>query len=196
MSVLFVDSCISQRGDQSRTRKLAEAYLAAWRASHPAEEIETVDVAELDLRPMQVEELNRRDALIAKGELDHPVFALARQFCRADHIVVAAPYWDLSFPTALRAYVEHISCLQVTYHYDLDGCHGDCRASSLVYLTTGGDFEREDSVGVLHWRQLCRMFGIDRFEYVFAGGMDADPARAPQLLEGACELARKLAGTL
>ena len=37
------------------------------------------------------------------------------------------------------------------------------------------------------------MFGIPRFDYVFAGGLDIDPATAPKLLAGACELAQKLA---
>ena len=62
-----------------------------------------------------------------------------------------------------------------------------------MYLTSGGDFEREDSLGVLYWRQLCAMFGIPQFDYVFAGGMDIDPAQTPALLEGACALARRLA---
>ena len=78
----------------------------------------------------------------------------------------------------------------------MDGCHGDCRADTLVYLTSGGDLEREDSVGVLHWRQLCGLFGIGRFEYVFAGGMDIDPNMTPELLAGACALAEKLAETI
>ena len=77
----------------------------------------------------------------------------------------------------------------------MDGCHGDCNAQRLVYLTSGGDFEHEDSVGVVHWRQLCGLFGIPRFDYVFAGGLDIDPVKTPELLEAACEVARKLAKT-
>ena len=61
------------------------------------------------------------------------------------------------------------------------------------YLTSGGDFEHEDSVGVVHWRQLCVQFGIGKFDYVFAGGLDIDPAKTPELLAGACALARQLA---
>ena len=106
---------------------------------------------------------------------------------------MAAPYWDLSYPAALRTYIEYISANGLAYHYDEHGCHGDCRAKWLVYLTSGGDFEHEDSVGVVHWRQLAAMFGIPRFDYVFAGGLDIDPATAPELLAGACDVAQKLA---
>lgn len=107
--------------------------------------------------------------------------------------MVAAPFWDLSFPAALRTYIEYISANGLTYHYEADGCHGDCRAQRLVYLTSGGDVEREDSLGVLYWRQLAAMFGIPQFDYVFAGGVDLDPAKAPELVAAAAETARRLA---
>lgn len=233
MKLLFVDCCISQRGQASRTRALADAFLEAFRAARPEAEIETVPPeALLALRPFDPDMLNDRDALAAVGAWDAPVFELARQFRAADRIVVAAPFWDLSFPAALRTYIEYISANGLTYHYEADGCHGDCRAERLAYLTSGGDFEREDSVGVphwrqlahkanschgdckaerltyltsggdferedsvgvLHWRQLAAMFGIGRFDYVFAGGLDVDPAKAPELLAAACDLAKRLA---
>ena len=194
MKLLFVDCCISQRGADSRTRALADAFLTAFRSNHPDTETETVSQETLlVLKPFDAEMLNERDALASVGAWEAPVYTLARQFRAADAIVVAAPFWDMSYPAALRTYIEYISANGLAYHYDENGCHGDCRAKWLVYLTSGGDVEREDSVGVVHWRQLAAMFGIPRFDYVFAGGLDLDPAAAPKLLAGACELAQKLA---
>ena len=48
-------------------------------------------------------------------------------------------------------------------------------------------------MGVLHWKQLCTMFGIEKFDYVFAGGLDIDPNKTGELLEAACRRARELA---
>ena len=194
MKLLLIDCCISQRGEGSRTKKLAAAFLTAFREKNPEAEVERVAPETLlALKPFDVEMLNERDALASVGAWDAPVFSLARQFRAADAIVVAAPFWDMSFPAALRTYIEYVSANGLTYHYDETGCHGDCRAERLVYLTSGGDFEREDSVGVVYWRQLAAMFGIPRFDYVFAGGLDAAPEQAAELLEGACALAEKLA---
>ena len=106
--------------------------------------------------------------------------------------MAAAPFWDLSFPAVMRVYIEYISANGLCYHYEADGCHGDCKASRLAYLTSGGDLERDESLGVLYWRQLARMFGVPRFDYVFAGGLDVDPAKAPELMDAACEKARAL----
>ena len=194
MKLLFVDCCISQRGEGSRTKKLADAFLTAFREKNPEADVETVTPETLlALKPFDVEMLNERDALASVGAWDAPVFDLPRQFRGADAILVAAPFWDLSFPAALRTYIEYISANGLTYHYDETGCHGDCRARQLVYLTSGGGFETEDSLGILYWRQLCAMFGIPRFDYVFAGGLDADPAAAQAVLEQACRKAESLA---
>ena len=194
MNLLFADCCISQRGGASRTRTLANAYLAAFREKYPEAEVETVTPEQmLALKPFTVDMLNERDALAKAGQFDGPLFDLARQFAAADAVVVAAPYWDMSYPTALRTYIEYISANGVAYHYDRFGPHGDAKATRLVYLTSGGDFEHEDSVGVVHWRQLCTLFGIGQFDYVFAGGLDIDPAKTPAILEAACAVAAQLA---
>lgn len=192
MKLLFIDGCISQRGPESRTRALAEAFLSAFRETHPEAEVETVRLEELDLRPFTPAALDERDALASIGAFDAPVFDLARQLRGADAIAAAAPFWDLSFPAVMRVYIEHISANGLTYHYEADGCHGDCKASRLAYLTTGGDFERPESLGVLYWKQLAAMFGVPRFDYVFAGGLDVDPAKVPELMEAACARARAL----
>lgn len=194
MKLLFVDCCISQRGPASRTLLLASAYSKAFLEKWPDAEIETVlPETLLALKPFDEAMLDERDALASVEAWDAPVFELARQFRAADRIVVAAPFWDLSFPAALRTYIEYISANGLTYHYDETGCHGDCMARQLVYLTSGGDVERKDSVGVSYWRQLSAMFGIPLFDYVFAGGLDAAPEKAPEILDSACALARRLA---
>ena len=196
MKLLFVNGCISQRGEKSRTLAMVKAFLEAWKALHPEAEVEAVAPETLlALKPFEPEMLNDRDALAGIGCFDAPVFDLARQFRAADRVVVAAPFWDLSFPAALRTYIEYISANGLTYHYEADGCHGDCRGEKLAYLTSGGDAERPESLGVLYWKQLAAMFGIPAFEYVFAGGLDLDPAKTDELLEAACEKARRLAET-
>ena len=181
MKLLFVNCCISRRGAGSRTHALAEAFLAAFRAAHPdAAEEEITPETLLALKPFDAALLQKRDALAEAGNFDAPVYALARQF----------------YPAALRTYIEYISAVGLTYHYTEAGCCGDCAAQWLVYLTSGGDVEREDSIGVLHWRQLAAMFGIPKFDYVFAGGLDAHPETAGETLTAARSLAETLARTL
>ena len=48
------------------------------------------------------------ERLLAERDYGDELFAFARQFAAADEIVIAAPFWDLSFPTALKAYLKKI----------------------------------------------------------------------------------------
>ncbi|MEI3348057.1 MAG: hypothetical protein V8R55_06560 [Dysosmobacter sp.] len=62
MKLLFVDCCISQRGENSRTAALAKAYLEGFRSAHPDAQVETVTPETLlNLRPFDVPALNERE---------------------------------------------------------------------------------------------------------------------------------------
>ena len=184
-NVLFINACV--RPD-SRTRILAQEVLDCLGQPYTEVDLNREQYPAMDRQALELREDLRRTELRI-----HPRFAPAWQFARADIIVVAAPFWDLTFPAALRTYIEYISANGLTYHYEADGCHGDCRAEKLAYLTSGGDLEQPESLGVLYWKQLCAMFGIPAFSYVFAGGLDLDPAKTEEILTEACEKARRLA---
>jgi FMN-dependent NADH-azoreductase len=52
--------------------------------------------------PLSQEYLNLRDFLIKNRKYNHEIFDYAKQFVEADMILIAAPYWDLSFPEILK----------------------------------------------------------------------------------------------
>ena len=56
--------------------------------------------------PLNRELLEKRERLISGQNKNDPMFYYARQFAEADEIVIAAPFWDLSFPGILKAYME------------------------------------------------------------------------------------------
>lgn len=177
MSLLFVDSCV--RGEESRTRRLADRFLRAYSAAHPAEEILHRDLLRDRLDPQYPEVLARRDALAAAGRLDDPMFADARQFARAERIVLAAPFWELTFPAILKIYLERVSMRGITFGYEENGLAGRCRAEKLLLITTrGGDYSLPETswmeVGTHELKALCAMFGIPKFELLCAEGLDDD----------------------
>ena len=98
--VLYVNACVRE---ESRTERLAKTLLKRLGGAS-----EAVKLSEEDLRPLSEEILNRRTELIERHDYSDPMFRLARQFQQADEIVIAAPYWDLSFPAILKLYLENI----------------------------------------------------------------------------------------
>ena len=136
--VLFINACVRK---ESRTRRLADRVLAV--LDRPVEEIR---LHELRFPVVDEAFLKRRDRLIAEGGFSDPVFDPARGFAEAETVVVAAPYWDLSFPAALKQYFEQINVVGVTFRYTEEGVPvGLCRADRLIFVTTaGGCFAPEE----------------------------------------------------
>ena len=58
---------------------------------------------------------------MACGDYRDPLFRYAKQFAQAADIVVAAPYWDLSFPSILKVYLEQICVTGLTFQYTPEG---------------------------------------------------------------------------
>lgn len=164
--VLFINACVRK---ESRTKRLADYVLA--KRNEPYEE---VYLNEIDFPVVDEDFLKRRDQLIADREFGDPVFDLARQFAEADDIVIAAPFWDLSFPAALKQYIEQINVVGVTFYYTPEGIPaGLCRAKSLTYITTaGGEFFPEE-YGAGYVKALAQNFyGIPEFRLIKATGLD------------------------
>ena len=170
MKTLFINTCVRE---ESRTRKLAEHYLA-----HMEGEIIEINPVKEGLYGLDGDMLKERDSALAKKEFDHPVLAYACQFAEADQIVIAAPYWDLSFPAALKNYIERVNCVGITFDYDEQGRpFGMCKAKKLVYITTAGGYIIDDAFGFGYIKALCENFyGIHDLSYYKAEGLDLPDA--------------------
>lgn len=195
--ILFVDACV--RGERSRTLALARRFLEAYHARHPESVVKRRCLCEDRLSPQYPEVLAQRDELWNAGRLDHEIFAPARQFAAADKIVIAAPFWDLSFPAILKIYLERISVCDITFGYDEVGRSvGLCKAQKLLLVTTrGGNFSRPGTswmeMGARQLEALCAMYGIREFQCLAAEGLDDVNLDRATILHQAMDRAAALA---
>lgn len=169
-SLLYVNACVRK---ESRTKKLAEKLLAI--IDKPCEEICLADI----LFPIVNEDyLNQRDYLISAGVFQNPMFDLARQFSAAETIIIAAPFWDLSFPAMLKQYLEQINVVGITFKYSEDGVPiGLCRAKRLFYVTTAGGHYVPEEYGFGYIKALAQnYYGIQDVRQISAIGLDIDGA--------------------
>ncbi len=180
MQLLVVDCCV--REEESRTRRWYEGYL---QTLPQQTQVEKLFLTREAVAPLTAETLAERDRLLAAGETQDPRFRFARQFREADEILIAAPYWDLSFPALLKAYLEQVSVCGITFAYVGADCVGLCKARRLLYFSTCGGFVGPQHLGAAYVRGLAAMFGIpETVEYTLEG-LDIDPSRADALLEAA-----------
>ncbi len=172
MKVLFVNACM--RGEKSRTLELCRDYLQKLQAAYPQAVIEEVDLTSLDIEVQDGPFIERRDAFLRAGDFSDGMFDLAKQLIAADHVVIGAPYWDLSFPAKLKMYLERCSVDKLTFIYDDQGVpHGQCRAKALTYITTAGGYIGDLNFGFDYVKGLCSvLFGIKEFHFAAADGID------------------------
>lgn len=191
-NVLFVDCCI--RREASNTRKLAKAFLSALPSDCA---VTRLDLMAEDLSYFKDSYFDQREALLEENRRDHPRFRYAHQFAQADLIVIAAPFWDLSFPALLKVYIEQVSVDGITFGSTESGLQGLCRASQLVFLTTRGGFYTGDAMemGSRYLDALHTFFGIGAYTCIAADGMDVAGFDAAASLAAAIDRAKALART-
>lgn len=175
--ILFVDACVRT---QSRTKRLAEALLAKLN-----EEAVHIALEEISFAVTDEDYLKKRDDLISTGAFDDDMFALARQFAAADTIVIAAPFWDLSFPAKLKQYIEAINVTGVTFEYTSEGFpKGLCQANSLYYVMTAGGNYVPSEFGFGYIKSLAQNFyGIKNVEIITATGLDIAGADVEAIMD-------------
>jgi FMN-dependent NADH-azoreductase/GNAT superfamily N-acetyltransferase len=183
--ILFINACVRSG---SRTKRLADHVLSRWDDS-----IVEIRLADMVFAPTDEAYLDRRDRLLAEGDVSDPIFGYAKQFAAADRIVIAAPYWDLSFPAVLKQYLEKINVPGITFCYTPEGYPmGLCRAKELVYVTTAGGAYVPEEFGFGYVKALAQGFyGIEKVRLVQAVGLDIEGADPEKILRESAEKAAK-----
>ena len=164
--ILFVDACVRE---ESRTKKLAEELLTKL-----DDEVTHIRLEEIPFDVTDEKYLEKRGTLIAAGAYEDEMFALARQFAKADTIVIAAPYWDLSFPASLKQYIEVINVTGLTFEYTEEGIpRGLCKAGRLYYVMTAGGNYVPEEFGYGYIKALAENFyGIKEVTLIKKTGLD------------------------
>lgn len=167
--LLYIDSCI--RNELSRTKRIAEPIIESLKERY---EVETIVINELDLAPVQIEENRRR----ANGIVSEEALCWANKIKNADRIVIAAPFWDMSIPAALKTFFELCSLFGVTFDSDDKTCFGLCKAENLMFITTRGmKIETGDPLeqATPYLKALSWLWGIKGFEVVARNNFDYLP---------------------
>lgn len=167
-TILFVNACM--RGNDSRTLELCKEYLST---KTQDDIIEEVDLDALKLTPLSGQKAAYRMEKQAQGAWADPIFSLAKQMEKADEILIGAPYWDLSFPAALKTYLEYCCVCDITFHYTKEGRpEGLCHSKKLTYITTSGGFIGDKNYGYDYVCGLADMLSLGETRFVSAEGLD------------------------
>ena len=188
--LLYIDSCI--RGELSRTKRTATPIIEKLKERY---EIETIPITELDLKPVQFDENRRR----AGGIVSEEALCWANKIKNADRIVIAAPFWDMSIPAALKTFFELCSLFHVTFDSDDKTCYGLCKAENVLFITTRGmEIKTGEPLeqATPYLKVLFWLWGIKGFEVVARENFDYLPQeKIEEEISSAIEEGLKVAET-
>ena len=164
--LLYIDACI--RDEMSRTKQIATPIVEALKQKY---EVQTLVINDLDLSIVKKELITKRN----NGVIDPQVMSWAESVRDADRIVIAAPFWDMSFPAALKNFLELCSIFDVTFKSDEKICYGNCKAEKMLYITTRGmDISTGDVLeqGTPYLKAISWLWGIGPMQVISAQNMD------------------------
>ena len=185
--LIIIDSCMRE---ESRTRVILDVAKEVLSARY---DIENIDVNALALPPVSPEVLEERTS----GVVPEETVAIARKIASADRIVIAAPFWDMSFPAVLKAFFENMSLYNVTFTDDGSTCTGLCKCQKVLYITTRGmdiptgDFRDQ---GSSYLKALSSLWGLGEVITVAAWNLDYMPdEKVAEKVRETADLARRIA---
>ena len=170
--ILYINACV-KRDVASRTNRLAQAYIKKV-LEFQACIVSTLYLEDTVMQPLSGKTLAEREKAIAENDFSGAAFALARNFAAADEVVIAAPYWDLSFPASLKLYIEQLCVNKLTFYYNEKGIPcGLTNIKKVVYLTSSGGYIGNNNFGFDYIKGVfSTLFGITDIAFFSAEGLD------------------------
>lgn len=128
-NLVVINACV--REAESRTLRIAEPIIAALGKRYA---VTRYDLPQMDIPPLNPRLYAERSG----GAVPEWAAEAARAIASADRILIAAPFWDMSFPAVLKCFFEQTSLFDITFTDNCQTCVGLCKAPKVLYITTRG----------------------------------------------------------
>lgn len=200
---------------ESFSLKVGKAFLDAYREAAPDDQIVRLDLYHMDIPLLDAAVLRgqsqlREGATFAQLPADAQrkisrLTELADQFVAADKYVFVTPFWNLSFPPMMKAYIDAICVAGKTFKYTETGAIGLLKNKRALHIQARGGVYSEGPAAQMEFghrylEALLHFFGIDDVEALIIEGHAHHPERADQILADALrrapEAARRFAKSL
>jgi FMN-dependent NADH-azoreductase len=178
-TLLAIES--SPRGDYSVSRNLLKTFVTTWKAAHNSDAVITRDLMKTNLpfidlpwiagayTPAEQHSPEMTEALKVSNEL-------IAELQSADHIVIATSMYNFSIQAVLKAYIDHIVRVNVTFSSSYEGLLKGKKAT--IILASAGDYSpgahaEAWNTASSYLKFILGFIGITDVTVVLAGGTSA-----------------------
>ncbi|WP_422419202.1 FMN-dependent NADH-azoreductase [Pseudomonas sp. GZD-222] len=177
MKLLHIDSSIL--GDNSASRQLSRSVVDAWKAADPSLEVVYRDLAADAISHFSAATLvaaGTPEALRDAAQQHETKLSseTLQEFLDADAVVIAAPMYNFTIPTQLKAWIDRVAVAGQTFRYTEAGPEGLCGDKKVILVSTAGGLHEGQPTGAGH-EDFLKVFlgfiGITDLEIVRAHGL-------------------------
>lgn len=175
--VLIIES--SARQQDSFSRQLTQQFISQWVAAHPDDQVTVRDVAvnpvpHLDahllggwMKPEAQRNVQEQASLERSNVLTDELLA-------ADVLVLAAPMYNFTIPSTLKAWLDHVLRAGVTFKYTETGPQGLLVGKRAYVLTARGGLYAGSTQDHQepYLRQVMGFIGIHDVTFIHAEGLN------------------------
>jgi FMN-dependent NADH-azoreductase len=182
MNLLHIDS--SALGAYSVSRELTAAVVGDWKRANVDG---TVTYRDLAAEPLP------HWTPVADAS-DPTVIASARaldEFLAADVVVIGAPMYNFSVPSALKAWIDRIAVAGKTFRYGASGPEGLSGGKRVIIASSRGGFYGAETAGAAldfqeaYLRKVFGFLGVTDIEIIRAEGVAVSPEHKAQAIGAA-----------
>lgn len=164
-------------GTAGESSQLAERFAEQWLATHSNGRVIKRDVAREAVPHLTAERFGAfgtkpDERTREQSEVVAYSDALIDELNAADVITIAAPMYNFSIPSTLRAYFDHVARAGVTFRYTANGPEGLLKDKKVyVFITRGGVYPDAADTQTPYLKQFLGFIGLKDVEFVYAEGL-------------------------
>lgn len=195
--VLYIKANTKPEG-QSRTFRISDSFINEYKKNNPNDEIITLDLYEEDIDFLKGEDVGILFAPKNEESKDHRLLKYAYQFKEVDKYVLSAPMWNLSVPAIVKAYIDYVCIMGITFKYTESGPAGLCQGKKAVLVSSrGGNYSQGEAanyeMGERYLRTIFGFFGISDVQSISAEGLDVQGNDVEKIIADSIAKAEEMA---
>jgi FMN-dependent NADH-azoreductase len=199
-NLLFVSSSLF--GDASQSRTIAREFVDRWVRTHPGTKVQVRSlgadtIPHLTLETFKAAAVAADTRSPAESRAAYLADTLIEEVEAADIVVIAAPMYNLSIPSTLKAWIDHIARAGRTFRYTAHGPEGLLKGKKVFVVTgRGGVYSGESPAKAYDFqepylRAALGLLGLVDVNFIHVEGLAMGPdapaaahARARAVIEG------------
>jgi FMN-dependent NADH-azoreductase len=202
--LLYIEA--SPLKSRSHTVAVSRAFLDAYRAAHPSDEIEQIDLWQVALPPFDAQTIEAKFAVLRRNEFTAEQFErweavrrVSRHFNAADKYVFSVPMWNFGVPYVLKHYIDVVTLPGENWTWTQAAGYGTLLSGKKV-LAIHASANMHERVGVdaddfqkPFMRRWLRFIGVEDIHEITLAPTLSDPEAVARLRAEAIAAATQLA---